>query len=824
MASTIIGVGAPTPNTPGILGQEYIDKKTGKLYKCTKVTHITAHRTGEADASYEWMIDGIGGGSSSSIETVSGKSIMINDAKWGKPIEFTAVGFSKAYGKSKNLFDLERASNFSNYIIVSLGGTNRRVLPFYLEPNTAYTYSRTKVAGESSYQNIAVYNSGGSGTSTLNNNTVTVRTGDDGLIYIGTTATAFMNASQLKYVTQYENIQLEKGSSATSYEPYNELSGVINSGLLNGSTGKYEILISLTDGIDKNDVLLSLDAPLSKWDYIKVKNGQWGISYNTQTIDSYNGEPIDSEFVSPNGELVVGEPVQYKNNTETFVKFGNEEQESLNALVLYTPTTLITNDSDLVISITYEVDEDAKDRARSIYVNVRDYGAVGDGETDDTAAIRKARDAAKLTKKALYFPAGTYLLSGCIQLYSDMHVIGEKGATLTKREAVVQTLTTAGSTGDTTVFVSDASKYRIGQDIYIGSNGSGNYADTVGYITEIDTSTNGITFEVYPRHSADPKAGLARDVSKSGLVSTSFPFLCTFRQDDAGGNIRIEGLTLDGNKLASGEPNAYQLSLIHIDPNKLDVTVNNCKVINSNADGISLQNAGQSTVHDCIVDGTGYHGIHPGFTIKGVAISDCYIYNCPNSGVYDCYDIDGFSVTGCYFVNCLYGIGGLDVESNGSNIVGCTFVNCDEGVYLRATNGGASVTGCSFQNCPIGVSGYVSGTASVTGCMFVKCDKAALFRNAWNMVFTGNVIHECVLPISCEIYENAGTIKNNYNLVITNNIISAKESGKTSTINVAYCDTAIIKNNLLSGNATNINVDASTTSGLVIDDNVGAVV
>lgn len=43
--------------------------------------------------------------------------------------------------------------------------------------------------------------------------------------------------------------------------------------------------------------------------------------------------------------------------------------------------------------------------------SVKEFGAKGDGLTDDSFAIDAARMAAKVDKKALYFPAGTYLFS-----------------------------------------------------------------------------------------------------------------------------------------------------------------------------------------------------------------------------------------------------------------------------------------------------------------------------------------------------------------------------------------------------------------------------
>lgn len=63
-----------------------------------------------------------------------------------------------------------------------------------------------------------------------------------------------------------------------------------------------------------------------------------------------------------------------------------------------------------------------------IVANVRDFGAVGDGVTDDTAAIARALGAATRAKGGVvFFPAGTYLVTGRIlpRTISPLTIMGD---------------------------------------------------------------------------------------------------------------------------------------------------------------------------------------------------------------------------------------------------------------------------------------------------------------------------------------------------------------------------------------------------------------
>jgi hypothetical protein len=70
----------------------------------------------------------------------------------------------------------------------------------------------------------------------------------------------------------------------------------------------------------------------------------------------------------------------------------------------------------------------AQDRAVEA-ISVKDFGAKGDGTTNDTAALQAAADAIPANGGGLMFPPGRYAVTGSVRLSSNTSVIGT-GATL----------------------------------------------------------------------------------------------------------------------------------------------------------------------------------------------------------------------------------------------------------------------------------------------------------------------------------------------------------------------------------------------------------
>jgi hypothetical protein len=93
----------------------------------------------------------------------------------------------------------------------------------------------------------------------------------------------------------------------------------------------------------------------------------------------------------------------------------------------------------------------SKARQNALYadsiVDVRDFGAVGDGVTNDTTAIQAAIDAAEaLSGGSIYFPVGTYKVStGLTVEANDVSLLFETGASLVWYGSATGTVLTVGT-------------------------------------------------------------------------------------------------------------------------------------------------------------------------------------------------------------------------------------------------------------------------------------------------------------------------------------------------------------------------------------------
>jgi hypothetical protein len=138
------------------------------------------------------------------------------------------------------------------------------------------------------------------------------------------------------------------------------------------------------------------------------------------------GWAVDSRrlFIG-NGTLQEGAPVI--GNTEILTEYSDilalSDYTYSDSVIGYTVQTGPTSGDPVVRTVQEKLDD---------FANVRDFGALGDGSTDDTEAINRALyqlycvDASNTqSRRTLYFPAGTYRIIESIVIPTYAKLVGE---------------------------------------------------------------------------------------------------------------------------------------------------------------------------------------------------------------------------------------------------------------------------------------------------------------------------------------------------------------------------------------------------------------
>lgn len=116
-----------------------------------------------------------------------------------------------------------------------------------------------------------------------------------------------------------------------------------------------------------------------------------------------------------------------------------------------TALSLSTTDGDLLVKPSGTTTARGVRARFGEVANVRDFGALGDGVTDDTAAIQAAVDGLPAIGGTIYFPPGTYLFTTTVFLPSNTTVKGDGPATIMKAIAGANwVLNTVGTSTYTT--------------------------------------------------------------------------------------------------------------------------------------------------------------------------------------------------------------------------------------------------------------------------------------------------------------------------------------------------------------------------------------
>ncbi len=247
------------------------------------------------------------------------------------------------------------------------------------------------------------------------------------------------------------------------------------------------------------------------------------------------------------------------------------------------------------------------------FVSVRDFGALGDGETDDTEAINNALDVAKGKNKIVALPAtfAYYKTTSRIILHSNTGIVGIGGRPVIRLE---------GLTTDSAIEFSNAENWVI-ENLEIDGDKATKTASSSAM--RINSSSKGYIHNVRIK---DCRAwGIilqecvdisGHDIEVNGCQTSSAIFFnnssyCRFN------TIRARRNGGFGVQVFSGSNNNSIIDLISEDNQLEGIGVksdcyenhfDNIKVLNSHDTGLSI-NGSRNTVSNFIIDGADFHGI-----------------------------------------------------------------------------------------------------------------------------------------------------------------------------------------------------------------------
>jgi polygalacturonase len=508
------------------------------------------------------------------------------------------------------------------------------------------------------------------------------------------------------------------------------------------------------------------------------------------------------------------------------------------------------------------------------YVSVKDFGAVGDGVTDDTTAIQAALNASL----SVYVPAGTYLISAALTVPANTLFYGE--GTIKAKASYVPSFLVSTAAGSTVRDLSfDGTNMPVPTGTWTGA-GVGTARAPVGSTIFINGS------------SGSEVAGVTLD----GLTFENFPSgpVCAFYAD----GLRIKSCKADTVQTYVGaETNAVFTVDNTVSPSIVDCAVDgfnwkgfyfayttqgtmvNCAAIGGVAghsahyvtygSGNTLSACSQTggfgfkctNAEDVVVDAyTSLNSSNSGlyaYCSKNVVFSNCLVKQPAAKGILITADVSfgpclNILVTGCEVIyetaaaginetavyiegDATYGVVdvtisnckfwqpffGIQVAASASslisklNILGCTFFRpVQYGILAYAKS--AVISDCNFDLNTALPAGYLLSQASVVGDELVVTGNRSITTSGsgvhWD-VATGAGAGSCVFD-SILFANNVGNGGNEFIKIAGNNAATDAVNNITLTGNVGV-DLASANPVLITANATTI-TNCSTFTGNVL--------
>jgi len=410
-------------------------------------------------------------------------------------------------------------------------------------------------------------------------------------------------------------------------------------------------------------------------------------------------------------------------------------------------------------------------------VSVKDFGAVGDGVTDDTAAINNALAAVSTTAQSVYFPAGTYLYDGGGLLDTGVVIYGDgRDATIIKSALATPTsnylFKASGVGSGIRAMKFDANVTQIGgsyvwlsgPESFINDfhmNGDYNGILMTGSVSRIRHGRfqDGASGATRIRAEGGDNSQLIDDVLM-GAQSPQVSFAGIRVRNSAALIISNTSVIQQGHNLLI-DPNTATQSSNTADGSVFSMYVNNCFFDNASGNAIRINPTGTAAVVRC-------------------RFANCWAGSSASDGIYIVNGGSGY-LQGLYFDSCHAVLNGTGGSGSGLTIGGnVSDVSINGGLFANNTDGiwfGSGCTNSKVCNATVGQGGGLSGNSA---------NGITLDTGTTNITVVGNQ-------------------------VIGNTSSGVVAAGTT----VAY----VISDNFISANGTNIAVNATTNR--VVRNNTG---
>jgi len=396
-------------------------------------------------------------------------------------------------------------------------------------------------------------------------------------------------------------------------------------------------------------------------------------------------------------------------------------------------------------------------------VNVRDFGAVGDGITDDTAAIQRAIDeiifggfalSQPKLRRVIHFPPGVYLITDSIKLPSYTYIVGSGE----ERTTIQQTSSSAP------MFVLKDSSAQIGNAYGTLGATTAKYISIHDFTLEHKTSKNIITLD-----SCDEidffrvtfKGSQTNPSSTSSALQNAIYAVPTNSAKAINGIKMLECTIM--NCTQGLVLNAYDVKIVGCDFSGLSravwvdatlsaATTRNVKIANSNFDNISRTAiyvvSASATARTNVISVGNYFGTVGGaagaaaypvisFTGSGnYSTSDSFARTDADAGVYPRVQYAAGSLNAGLDANVGMTAGMLTVGSGRVLNIAASQTSANTGVVLSGTTGGATI---HYVLQRPSASAYRHGKLDViyNGSNVQYVDEYTEYPNATNFVYPG---------------------------------------------------------------------------------------